>query len=102
MSSQRRRRSPVFACTRPHSRWLLVGFNVAGEIVENGLPPSLLLLDGVRRFAIKGNADDHAFGTGSEYDLRHAVPEGIFDQLVLDDLRVCPGEIEADAAVLRL
>ncbi len=76
--------------------------NVAGEIVENGLPPSLLLLDGVRRFAVKGDADDDAFGVRGELDLRHAIAERILDQLMLDDLRVGPGEIEAHAAVLGL
>jgi hypothetical protein len=43
-----------------------------GEIVENGLPPSLLLLDGVRRFAVEGDADEDAFGVRGELDLRHA------------------------------
>ncbi len=52
-----------------HLRFLLIGFNVAGEIVENGLPPSLLLLDGVRRFAVKGDADDDAFGTAKALGL---------------------------------
>src|SRR5262245_23119095 len=82
-----------------HSRLLSIGFNVAGEIVENGLPPFLLLLDGVRGFAVKGDADDHAFGVRGELDLRYAIAERILDQLMLDDLRVSPGEIEAHAAV---
>src|ERR1700747_2666214 len=73
---------------------------MAGEIFENCLPPSLLLLDGVRRFAVKGDADDDAFGVRGELDLRHAIAKRIFDQLMLDDLRVGPGEIEAHAAVL--
>ena len=46
--------------------------------------------------------NDDAFGARGEFDLGHATAEGIFDQLILDDLRVCPGEIEAHAAVLGL
>src|SRR6516165_224553 len=94
--------SPAKGRSDTNSRFLLIAFNVAGEIVENGLPPSLLLLDGVRRFAVKGDADDDAFGVRSELDLRHAVAERILDQLMLDDLRVGPGEIEPHAAVLGL
>src|SRR5262245_66112625 len=75
---------------------------MAGEIVENCLPPSLLLLDGVRRFAVKGDADDDAFGVRGKLDSRHAIAERVFDQLMLDDLRVGAGEIEAHAAVLGL
>ena len=85
-----------------NSRFLLIAFNVAGEIVENGLPPCLLLLDGVRGFAVKGDADDDAFGFRGELDLRHAIAERIFDQLMPYYLRVGPGEIEAHAAVLGL
>jgi hypothetical protein len=89
------------AFTYERSRFLLIGFNVAGEIVENRLPPSLLLLDGVRRFAVKGDADDDAFGARGELDLRRAIAEGIFDHLEHDDLRVCPGEIDNAHAALR-
>jgi hypothetical protein len=53
-----------------HLLFLLFRFNVPGEIVENGLPPSLLLLDGMRRFAVKGDADADAFGARGELDLR--------------------------------
>ena len=59
----------------------LIGFNVAGEIVENGQPPSLLLFDGVRRFAVKSDANDDPFGARGELDLRHATARVIFDQL---------------------
>src|SRR5262245_25505681 len=85
-----------------NSGFLLIAFNVAGEIVENGLTHSMLLLDGVRRVAVNGDSDEDAFGVRVELDLRHAIAERILDQLVLDDLRVGPGEIEAHAAVLGL
>src|SRR5499427_6525738 len=36
-------------------------FRVMREVVENGLPPALLLLDGMRRLAVEGDADGDAF-----------------------------------------
>src|SRR5262245_2484249 len=54
----------------------------------------------LRWYARSLNADDDAFGVRGELDLRHAIAERILDQLMLDDLRIGPGEIEARAAVL--
>jgi hypothetical protein len=38
-------------------------------VVEDGLPPALLLLDGMRRVAVEGDADGGAFRAGRELDL---------------------------------
>src|SRR5438045_1013648 len=51
---------------------------------------------------IEGYAHHDAIRPGSKLHLRHAVTERILDELVLDDLRIGSGEIEAHAAVLCL
>src|SRR5262249_7387914 len=76
--------------------------NVAREVVENGLPAGALLLDGMRRLTIEGYAHPDAIRPRRKLHLRRAVAERIGDELVLDDLRIGSGEIEAHAAVLRL
>src|SRR5215467_11804951 len=43
-------------------------FHVTREVVEDGLPPALLLLDGMRRLAVEGDADGDAFRDGCEFD----------------------------------
>src|SRR5262245_43645289 len=53
-------------------------------------------------FAVKGDAHRDASLARRELDPRGSVAEGVLDQLVLDDLGICSGEIEAHAAVLRL
>src|SRR4029453_12968977 len=76
--------------------------DVAGEVVENGLPPRALLLDGVSRLAIEGDADPDTIRGSSKLDAGCATAEGVFDQLVLYDLRIGSREIEAHAAIFRL
>jgi len=56
---------------------------VTREVVEDGLPPALLLLDGMRRLAVEGDADGDAFRAGRELDFGLAIAEGVFDPLVL-------------------
>ena len=75
---------------------------MTGEVVEDRLPAAALLLDGVRGFAVEGDPDRNAVGTGRKLDLGSAAAESIFDQLVRNDLGVRTGEIEAHAAVFRL
>src|SRR5215467_6752193 len=77
-------------------------FHVTREVVEDGLPPALLLLDGMRRLAVEGDADVDAFRAGRELDLGLAIAESVFDLLVLDDLRIGAGEVKPDATVLGL
>src|SRR5262245_18786954 len=55
----------------------------------------------MRGLAIKRDADGDAVGARHEIDLGVAVAEGICDPLVLDDLRIDAGKVEAHAAVLR-
>src|SRR5258707_11830414 len=64
---------------------------------------SLLLLDGMRRLAVavEGDADGDAFRAGRELDFGLAIAEGVFDPLVLDDLRIGTGEVKTYATVLR-
>src|SRR5262249_31601142 len=69
------------------------------EVVDDGLPPALLLLDGMRRLAVEGDADGDAFRAGRELDLGFAVAESVFDPLVLDDLRIGTGEVKTHATV---
>src|SRR5215471_13845924 len=75
---------------------------VTREVVEDGLPPALLLLDGMSRLAVEGDADGDAFRAGRELDFGLAIAEGVFDPLVLDDLRIGPGEVKTRASVLGL
>src|SRR5262249_5762133 len=77
-------------------------FHVTCEVVEDGLPPALLLLDRMRRLAVEGDADGDAFRAGRELDLGLAIAEGVFDPLVLDDLRIGTGEVKTHATVLGL
>src|SRR5215470_2511918 len=74
-------------------------FHVMREVVEDGLPPALLLLDGMRWLAVEGDADGDAFRAGRELDLGLAIAEGVFDPLVLDDLRIGTGEVKTHATV---
>ncbi|MGY3650781.1 hypothetical protein ACVWW2_006072 [Bradyrhizobium sp. LM4.3] len=86
----------------PPSRLLLLRFHVSREVVEDGLPTALLLLDRVRRFAIEDNADENALRAGHKLDFGFSLAERVFDPLVLDDLRVGAGKVKAHAAVLGL
>src|SRR5215468_6289385 len=76
--------------------------NMASEVVENGLPASALLLDGMSCLTIEGYAHRDTIRPRSKLDLRGAVAERILDQLVVDDLRIGSSEVEAHAAVLCL
>src|SRR5262245_21923988 len=78
-----------------------VRLNMAREIVENGLPTASLLLDGMGLLAIEGHLDFDTIWAGSERDPGRAIAEGIFDQLVCDELRIGSSEIEAHAAIFR-
>src|SRR5215472_2745253 len=44
-------------------------FHVMREVVEDGLPPAPLLIDGMRRLAVEGDANGDAFQAGRELDL---------------------------------
>src|SRR5262245_64799452 len=74
---------------------------MAREIVEDRLPPLPLLFDRVRLLAVERDAHRDASWALRELDPRRPVAEGVLDQLVLDDLGIGSGEIEARAAVLR-
>src|SRR6266436_8807437 len=81
---------------------LLFRFDVTGKAIQDGLPSSPLLLDRMRLLAVEGDAHRDSCGTGRKIDLGRAIAEGVFDELVLDDLGVSPGEVEPHAAVLGL
>jgi len=49
--------------------------DVTGEVVEDRLPATALLLDAVRGFAVEGDPDCNAVGTGREVDLGGAVAD---------------------------
>src|SRR5215472_11862582 len=76
--------------------------HVTCEVVEDGLPPGLLLLDGMRRLAVEGDAAGDAFRAGRELDRGLAIAECVFDPLVLDELRIGTREVKTHAAVLGL
>jgi hypothetical protein len=48
-------------------------FHVTRKVAEDGLPPALLLLDGMRRLAIEGDADVDTVRAGRELDLGIAI-----------------------------
>src|SRR3569833_1615459 len=77
-------------------------FHMTREFVVVGLPPTLLLLDRMRRLAVKGDADVDAFRAWGELDFGLAIAERVVDLPVLDDLGVRAGEVAAHAAVLGL
>src|SRR6516164_444796 len=81
---------------------LSVRLDVASEVIENRLPALALLLDRIGRLAVECNAHFDTSLTWDELDLGLTIPEGILDQLRLDDFRVRSCEIEAHAAVLGL
>jgi hypothetical protein len=56
----------------------------------------------VRVLGVEGHAHRGAGRRGAEHDLRRAVAERVGDALVLDDVGVDAGEVEARAAVPRL
>src|SRR5262245_56596787 len=76
--------------------------DVASEIVENGLPPVPLLLDRMRLLAVEGDADFDAIRAGSKLDLGCAIAEGVFNQLVLDELGIGSSEIKTHTAIFCL
>src|SRR5215813_1016379 len=76
--------------------------DVTGEVVEDRLPTTALLLDVVGGFAVEGDADCNAVGTGRELDLARAVAERVLDQLVRNDLGIGASEIKTHAAVFCL
>lgn len=63
------------SCPRTASRRLLLRLHVSFEIVEDGLPAALLLLNRVCRFAIEDDADDDALPLGHELDFGLAIAE---------------------------
>src|SRR6516162_1638748 len=75
---------------------------MAREIVKDRLPPLPLLFDRMRLLAVERNTHRNAPWRLRQLDPRRPVPEGVLDQLVLDDLGIGSGEIEAHAPVLRL
>ena len=75
---------------------------MACKVVEDRLPALPLLLDRVRLLAVEGHPHCDTPWSRRELDSRRPVTERVLDQLVLDDLGVGAGEIEAHAAVLRL
>src|SRR6185295_2146079 len=79
-----------------------LGGNVASKVVENGLPPVTLLLDRMSLLTIEGDPDFDAIRGRSKLDLGGAIAEGVFNQLVLDELRIGAGEIKAHAAIFCL
>src|SRR5712691_12395581 len=81
---------------------LLFRFDITGKAIQDGLPSFPLLLDRMGLLAVEGDAHRDARGTRREIDLGRAIAEGVFDELVLDNLGVGPGEIEPHAAVLGL
>src|SRR4051812_41523085 len=99
--------APMDSCGRQDARsqirsGLPLRFDVAREAVEDCLPATALLLDGVRILAVEGHAYRDAVRPRSKLDLRGPIAERIFDELVLDDLRIGSGKVEAHAAVLCL
>src|SRR4051812_25207401 len=71
------------------------------EVIQDALPPGALLLDRMRRLAVEGHAHSYALGQAGKVDPRLAAAERVFDQSMLHDLGISPGEVEPDAAVLR-
>src|SRR4051794_35290523 len=78
---------------------LPAALDVPGEAVQDGLPPGPLLLGGVRLFRVERLPDGDAAAGRDELHGQGAVAEGALDQLVGDDLRVRPGEVEPRAPV---
>src|SRR5215471_18799437 len=76
--------------------------DVTGEVVEDRLPATALLLNAVHGFAVEGDPDYNAVGTGRELNLGGAVAECVLDQLVRNDFGIGASEIKTDAAVFRL
>ena len=50
------------------ARYLVSAFHIAGEIIENCLPSTLLLFNGMGRFRIKGDADLDAIRYVDEFN----------------------------------
>src|SRR5882724_5634284 len=76
--------------------------DVVRETVEDGLPSSSLLLDGMGLLTIEGYPHLDAGWGRNELDLSRALAEQVFDGLGLFDFRVGSSEVESHAAVLRL
>lgn len=74
--------------------------DMAGKVVQYGLPAIALLFDGMSFLTIEGDAHANSFRIIGELDLSRAVTEGILDQLVLHDVCIRSGEVKTHAAVL--
>ena len=72
------------------------------EVVQNGLPPLLLLLDRMSWFTIEGDSHSDTIWAIGKLDLRRTVAERVLNQLGLCDSCIGAGEIKPDAAVLCL
>ena len=72
------------------------------KVVKDGLPAGLLLLHGMGRFAVKGNANHDAVRDLAEVDFSPAAVHVVGDALVLANLGVGALEVEAHGAVFGL
>src|SRR3569623_2054789 len=76
--------------------------DMAGKVVQYGLPTIAQLFDRMRVLTIEGYTHANPLRVISELDLSCAITEGILDQLVLHDVCISPGEVKTHAAVLCL
>mgnify|MGYP001566274375 CR=1 FL=1 len=86
----------------PQDEWLRrrqLALHVASKVIQDRLPACTLLLLRVRRLAIEGYSYGYAFSAIRELHNRHAIAEGILDQLILNHLRVCAREVESERTV---
>ena len=77
-----------------------MGLNVLFEVVQNRLPATALLLDGMRRLSVKRFPHRDTILASNELDNELPVSKSALDQVVVNDPGICAGEIEAHAAVL--
>src|SRR5687768_128084 len=82
------------APARPQPPRLLASLDVPGESVQDGLPTGALLLGGVRPLRVEGFPDGDAVACLDKPHAQGAITEVALDQLMGNDLRVCPGEVE--------
>src|SRR3569623_1729320 len=74
--------------------------DMAGKVVQYGLPTIALLFDRMSVLTIEGYTHANPFRVISELDLSRAITEGILDQLVPHDVCISSGEVKTHAAVL--
>jgi hypothetical protein len=77
-------------------------FNMTRKVVQNRLPPFALLFDRIGGFAIEGHANLNTLQSVGKFNLRRAISESVFDQVVRHNLGVCAGEIKSRACILCL